>query len=212
MRVKLQLIYDQTLSRISADLRSRNKNEGAFINDPPSLPTDNPKQGSLIFKGLNRDQTQVLIKAKGYKQFIIPASEITDELWQKIPLTPKTFHADIDNHEFFEYANYQAEYRLQDVKGIGAIISELSDSLPQINSTTLSNGFLRWWNADQRIEYVYYTESEALATIEEIKQEFVANCYCIPERELFAFKVAQELGMELIFVPVEQKRWIRSEY
>lgn len=140
------------------------------------------------------EQVTVMIEGQGYRN-CIPGTELSPELWQKISVSPDIFLAEISEDEFSEYINWRQVFRLQDIKEIGEIIEELEFLLPGINPLSISNGFLRFWNADQRTEYVYGGRENVLEAINSLKQDFIDNCNY---GDSLAQKTAQETGLEWV--------------
>lgn len=79
-------------------------------------------------------------------------------------------------------------------------IVEEKIAIPGYTPKQLIEGFTRFYFADQRSEYIYYSEAQVEEAVKEMVLEFVQDL-TIPVQQTFAGKVAQETGLELIGEP-----------
>lgn len=99
-------------------------------------------------------------------------------------------------------------HTLQEVIPLSEIVASLHTFLPEANLAQLRNAFVRFWNAAQEPEWVYYSKQEALDTIEAMKREFLEDLQGEPE-ETFAGRIARETGLELVGEPkqIQRAKW-----
>ncbi|OJJ16913.1 hypothetical protein BI308_23135 [Roseofilum reptotaenium AO1-A] len=77
----------------------------------------------------------------------------------------------------------------------------------QYDRSTIDIGWMRYFNSDQRSEYVYYLLEEAEETLQEMMKQFIEDSLLPTNQEGFveeitlAGRIAQETGLELINEP-----------
>lgn len=165
------------------------------------------------------EEVTAQLLAKGYKPSPkVPCSEMSDKFWEELPkpLSRNPFRMEVSESEWISAMDYTPEYYLKDVKGLWDCIQQLqSDSrLEQFSAQQIESGFRRYWNDDERPQYVHYSEEDAIATANAMIEEFVEDCLgsdiqTIKPRDEIAEQVAAATGLEVI---VQSQTWVFPRY
>lgn len=151
------------------------------------------------------------------EHFSIPCSELPDDFWETIVLSEKPFITTVDEEFVCACYNYTPEFFLRDVKGVWSCLEQLQQDsrLSEFAPERIENSFLRFWDASQEPENVYYSSESAASAADCMIEEFVNDSIRedAPEysaRDKFDVEVAESLGMELRNAPTKWyfARWI----
>jgi hypothetical protein len=163
------------------------------------------------------EPSEVTVQVKG-KTTKVPCSEMPDEFWDRLPkpLTQKAFQMELTEEDWVAYLDYIPEYRLTDVKGMWECIEQLQADarVSAFSSEQIESGFQRFWNDDERPDYVYYSEESAIEVANEMIESFVEDCIeggreIITPRDEIAEHVAAVTGLEVV---AKSEQWYFPRY
>lgn len=154
---------------------------------------------------------EVFLRVKGYS-IEIACSKMSDDWWNSLPrpLPIKPFKLFFSEGDWETYLDYLPEFRATECKGLDACILELQQDprLASFHPDRIESAFRHYWADDQRPEWVWYSEADAIATANEMIEDFVDDCLAsdielIMPRDEIAERVAKGTGLEVVVKPQE---------
>jgi hypothetical protein len=148
----------------------------------------------------------------------VPCSEMPDDFWDRLPkpLSRKPFQMEVTEEDLVAYLDYLPEYRIIDTKGLWTCIEQLQSDprLSSFSAQQIESGFRRYWEDDERPEYVYYSKESAIEAANNMIEDFVKDSLgddeeTIYPRDEIAMKVATETNLEVVLQP---ERWAFPRY
>lgn len=163
-----------------------------------------PEKESLL-----REEVICKIEGKDIPCLVMP-STFWDRLPNPLPLPGKSFKIKLTEEEWESYLDFHPVFRIEEKECWDCIEEIQSDSrLKHLNKLVLRDSFIRFWNADQRTEYVCDSLTDAANAVSEIMEEFITDCLsdeitiyqeiAIRPDDEIAEKVAKECGLEVVY-------------
>lgn len=124
----------------------------------------------------------------------------------------KTLVANTSDFEEFEEVE-ESVYYLKDCVDFPAIAKQLQTKSPSLSLEQISEAFQKFFWADERSEFWYYSKTQCLKVLEEIKVQFIQEVFPSQQKVYTpAGRVARDTDLELIGEPtsytVQSNGWV----